>query len=107
MAFRSQDFNRNSFLVKTDESNFRLEQNVEAYKRYAAEQRQADENVSSTRQYRSFAIIPDIVAVDILTKYGIDIHAPETMADPALMKKFKNIVISDYPQLLTANIKKV
>lgn len=105
--FLSQDYNIHSFKVKTDVENFKLEQNVEAYREYAKEQRLLDESAKATRQYRSFAIIPDIVAIDILTKYGIDIHAPDFMHQPELVKKFKNIVMSEYPDLLTSNIKKV
>ena len=105
--FQSQDYNIHSFTVKTDEKNFRLSQNVEAYREYAKEQRLLDEGAKATRNYRSFAIIPDIVAIDILTKYGIDIHAPDFMHQPELVRKFKQIVISEYPALLTSNITKV
>ena len=51
--------------------------------------------------YRKFATIPDIVAIDILHKYGIDIHDPNTMQDPAQMNKFKNIIKSEYKYLLS------
>ena len=106
MTFLSQDNNPHSFKVKTDERDFLLEQNVASYKEYAKQQRDVDEiKGSNGRTHRSFAIIPDIVAIDILTKYGIDIHAPETMHDPVLMRRFKQIVETDYPLLKTSNIK--
>lgn len=106
MTFLSQDNNKNSFSVKTDESNFRLEQNVSSYKEYAEHQRKLDDiHGSNGRTYRSFAIIPDIVAIDILTKYGIDIHAPETMHDRATMLRFKNIIDTEYPLLKTSNVR--
>ena len=105
--FLSQDYNIHSFTVRTDQENFRLDQDVEHYKEYAKEQRLKDEHARSTRNYRSFAIIPDIVAIDILTKYGIDVHAPDFMHQPELVRKFKQIVISEYPALLTSNVKKV
>jgi hypothetical protein len=105
--FQSQDYNIHSFKVKTDDQNFRLEQNVESYREYAKEQRLLDEQAKSNRKYRSFAIIPDIVAIDILVKYGIDIHAPDFMTHPELVRKFKQIVMSDFPALLTSNISKV
>jgi len=107
MGFKSQDFNPNSFDVNTNESNFMLSQDVSYYKDYAEKARFADESASSKRQYRSFAIIPDIVAIDILTKYGINIHDPDTMKDPALMRRYKRIVLQEYPQLLTSNVKSV
>jgi hypothetical protein len=107
MSFKSQDNNPHSFDVRTDENNFQLEQNVEAYKDYARQSRQADEDLSSTRQYRSFAIIPDIIAIDILTRYGLDVHSPEFMGDPVSFRKFKQIIMSEFPDLLTSNIRNV
>jgi len=104
--FLSQDYNPDSFKVKLDDRDFRLEQDVKKYVEYAKEQRTIDEGAKSTRQYRSFAIIPDIVAIDILTKYGIDIHAPDFMQHPELVRKFKQIIMTDYPLLMTSNIKK-
>jgi hypothetical protein len=105
MEFKSQDNNPYSFKVKLEDKNFQLEQNVQAYRDYAAQQRELDSISHSGRQYRSFAIIPDIVAIDILTKYGIDIHDPSFMQDPALVRKFKQIIDSDYPLLKTSNVK--
>ena len=105
MGFLSQDGNKNSFQVKTDEENFQLVQDVSAYKDYAAQQRELDSISHSGRQYRSFAIIPDIVAIDILTKYGIDVHSPNFMSDPAAMRRLKQIIDSDYPALKTSNVR--
>lgn len=105
MGFLSQDNNKNSFKVSTDDKDFRLEQDVQAYKDYAAQQRELDSISHSGRQYRSFAIIPDIVAIDILTKYGIDVHSPDFMSDPAAMRRLKQIIDSDYPALKTSNVR--
>ena len=107
MAFKSQDFNPNSFSVSVDEKDFQLEQNVAAYKDYAAQQRELDSISHNGRRYRSFAIIPDIVAIDILTKYGLDIHSPDFMSEPANLTKLKKIIMTDYPLLQTSNIRKV
>jgi hypothetical protein len=105
MGFLSQQDNANSFFVKTNEKDYQLEQDVQAYKDYANLQRQQDSLVSGNRQYRSFAIIPDIVAIDILTKYGMDIHSPDFMSDPAQLRRLKQIIETDYPLLKTSNIK--
>lgn len=105
MAFKSQDDNPNSFSVRTDENNFLLEQNVSAYKDYAKYSRDRDELASSKRQYRSFAILPDIVCIDILTKYKLDVHSPEFMSNPAQMRRLKQIIDTDYPMLKTSNMK--
>jgi hypothetical protein len=107
MGFLSQDNNKDSFKVKTDDINFKLEQDVEAYKNYATQQRELDAVSSGTRTYRSFAIIPDIVAIDILTKYGIDVHSPDFMSDPVSMRKLKQIIDSDYPALKTSNVRSI
>jgi len=105
MGFLSQEGNKNSFQVSTDTTNFQLKQNVEPYKEYAEQQRELDSIAANGRSYRSFAIIPDIVAIDILTKYHLDIHAPEFMSDPASLRKLKQIIESDYPLLKTSNVK--
>lgn len=60
-----------------------------------------DRGQRSDTGYRKFATIPDIVAIEILQKYGIDIHDPETMQNPAEMTKFKNIIKSEYKYLLS------
>jgi len=105
MGFLSQEGNKDSFQVKTNEKDFQLEQNVDAYKEYATLSREQDSLVSATRQYRSYAILPDIVCIDILTKYGMDVHSPEFMSDPAQLRKLKQIIESDYPLLKTSNVK--
>jgi len=105
MGFLSQDNNKSSFKVATNEKDFKLEQDVQAYKDYAAQQRELDSAASGSRTYRSFAIIPDIVAIDILTKYGIDVHSPDFMSDPVSMRKLKQIIDSEYPALKTSNVR--
>ena len=106
MEYKSQQDNPASFKVKDSGSDFQLEQNVGAYKDYAKQSRDADELASSKRQYRSFAILPDIVCIDILTKYGLDVHAQDFMSHPANLRKLKQIIDSDYPLLKTSNMRK-
>jgi hypothetical protein len=105
MDYLSQEYNPNSFKVKEDAKDFRLEQDVQAYRDYAAQQRELDTLARNGRTYRSFAIIPDIVAIDILTKYKIDVHSPDFMSDPAQLRKLKQIIETDYPLLKTSNVK--
>jgi hypothetical protein len=105
MGFLSQDNNKHSFKVSTSDTDFKLEQDVSAYKQYAEQQRYLDTAAPTTRQYRSFAILPDIVCIDILTKYGLDVHSQEFMSDPVNLRRLKQIVDSDYPLLKTSNIK--
>ena len=101
MSFKSQMDNEHSFNVVTDKSHFTLSQDVNAYRDYAKESRDIYDASGSASHYRSFAVIPDIVAIDILTKYKIDINAQDFMGDKQLVSKLKKIIISEYPDLLT------
>ena len=87
-----------------DSGQTRAEQDISAYVDYAkssrAEARGAFANQKTN--YRSFAIIPDIVAVDIMNKYRVDVHDPQN--GPEEMSQIKKIIIRDYPHLLTGNI---
>jgi len=76
-------------------------QNVQDYLDYAQDMRQAN---NSNTTMRSFAIIPDIVAIDIYTKYGIDVHSADFIKYPAQVEKFKRIIREEYPKLLTGGI---
>ena len=49
---------------------------------------------------KKFATIPDIVAIEVLQKYGIDIHDPAIMRDRAEMMRFKKIIMTEYPHLV-------
>ena len=77
-----------------DQSRFSLNQDISAYREYAKESRDLYERKSEAgSKYRSFAIIPDIVAIDI--------HATDFMSDKQQVNKLKSIIISEYPDLLT------
>jgi len=82
----------------------RAEQDISAYLDYAKASRSQASSLFANQKtnYRSFAIIPDIVAVDMMNKYKIDVHDPQN--GPEEMANIKKIVIRDYPHLLTGNI---
>jgi len=84
----------------------RAEQDISAYLDYAKASRSQANSLFANEKtnYRSFAIIPDIVAVDIMNKYKIDVHNPQNGVEE--MAQIRKIVIRDYPQLLTGNIVK-
>jgi hypothetical protein len=106
-VFRSQEHRADSFEVRLRDDNFRLTQDIRPYLAYASLMRGLDaNNPRRTRNYRPYFILPDIVAIDILTKYGIDVHAPDFMKDPAGMRKLEQIVLTEYPHLLLSNINK-
>jgi hypothetical protein len=53
-----------------------------------------------SKKYRKIATISDVVAIEILTKYGLDLHAPDFMHHPANGRKLRHILKSEYPKLL-------
>lgn len=88
------------------EGQFRFEQDISSYVDYAKNSRAEAKALFANQktQYRSFAIIPDIIAVDILTKFGVDVHAPDNGQEE--LAQIRKIVINNYPHLLTGNIVK-
>lgn len=87
-----------------DHGQTRAEQDISAYVDYAKNSRAQANSLFGNQKtnYRSFAIIPDIVAVDMMNKYKIDVHNPQN--GPEEMAQIRKIVIRDYPHLLTGNI---
>jgi len=83
----------------TGESVWTVQQDEKPFIEQAKRDRDAGQNSKSG--YKKFATIPDIVAIDILNKYGIDIHDPNTMQDQTKMTRFKNIIKSEYKYLLS------
>jgi len=85
---------------------FAAEQDISAYVDYAKNSRAESKALFANQktQYRSFAIIPDIVAVDIMTKFHLDVNAHDNGQEE--MQKIRKIIIDNYPQLLTGNIVK-
>lgn len=105
--FKSQDDNINSFDVSLKGSEYQLAQDVAAYKDYAEQSRIIESEMSGvkkmSRTFKPFCVLPDIVAIDILTKYNIDVHSPSFGSDPAEVNRFRNIMMTEYKALLTSN----
>ena len=51
--------------------------------------------------YKKFATIPDIVAIEVSEKYGIDIHSPDFLHDVDKKARFMTIIKTEYPHLLS------
>ncbi len=83
---------------------FRATQDVSAYVDYASASRAQARSLFQNQKtnYRSFAIIPDIVAVDIMTRFQLDVHAQDNGQDE--LQQIRKVIINYYPQLLTGNI---
>lgn len=92
------------FITKERGKDFFVEQDIQHYKDYAAGMREKDRYLMGARQtnYRPFCIIPDVVAIELRIKYGIDIHAPEFMSDQQTKMKFAQIMRTEFPELLTS-----
>jgi hypothetical protein len=106
-GFKSQDENPHSFDVKLRGDEFQLTQDVSFYKDYAAASRENVAKQTKATSYKPLFIMPDIVAVDILVKYGIDVHSNEFMHDHEMKRKVLNIVRQEYPHLLMSDIKRI
>ena len=50
--------------------------------------------------WRKAFTIPDIVAIEIMEKYMLDVHDPMFMHDQEKLNKLKYIVRTEYPYLL-------
>lgn len=66
----------------------------------AVKEEQAAGNKANVLGAKKFATIPDIVAIEVWEKYGINIHDPNIMGDKVEMNKFKQIIMRDYPYLV-------
>jgi hypothetical protein len=92
--------------VRSSESKFEISQDVSEYVKFAKESRSEQARRGDASHYRSFAIIPDIVALEILTNHGLNLHEGEFMSNPADVSRIKRIIKSEYPYLLTSSVLK-
>ncbi len=86
-----------------DKNRITVAQDVQGYIDYARQSRR-DQERGDASHYRSFAIIPDIVAIEILEKYGLNLHESEFLTNKADVNRLKRIIKSEYPELLTSNV---
>ena len=80
------------------ESFWQVEQDETPYIDMVKEEQQT--HSSRHTHHKKFATIPDIVAMELLTKYNLDIHDPAFMQDKAALKRLKHIIMWDYPYLV-------
>jgi len=104
-SFQSIEHDKDSFkiLLQGEGQATRLEQDISAFKEAAAASRQQawDDRHSRKGHWRPYCTIPDIVAIDILNRFGLNVHAPEFSHDPNNGRRLKQIISSEYPELLT------
>ena len=67
------------------------------------EQARLDRDAVAKRDvgYKKACTIPDIVAIEILSKYGIDVHSETFMSDRDTVRKVINIIKTEYPYLMS------
>jgi len=77
-----------------------VSQDISGILEQTALDREHQETNGKSKNYRKIATIPDIVAIEILTKYGLDLHAPDFMHHAINGRKLRQILKSEYPKLL-------
>mgnify|MGYP003637512635 CR=1 FL=1 len=88
--------------LTADDSGFLIGQDVSEILKQAEQERKISSEFTNTKKtYRKFGTIPDIICIEIKNKYNIDIHAQEASDDPSIMKRFKQIIVQEYPYLLS------
>jgi hypothetical protein len=88
--------------LDTNTGEFKVEQDAKPFIEAAKRERDMAEHFGhKDNGYRKACTIPDIVAVDLLYKYKIDIHSPEFMHDPASIRRVIQIMKTDYPHLMS------
>ena len=82
------------------DSFWQVEQDETPYLEQAKLDRDQSKSLKKDTGYKKFATVPDIVAIEIKQKYGIDIHDNRVSTDKAEMAKFMLIFKRDYPHLM-------
>lgn len=85
---------------RTGESRWQVYQDERPFLEEAKRDRENSKNLKRDTGYKKFATIPDIVAIEILEKYKLDLHSPTFFADVDNKKKFMQIIKTDYPHLM-------
>ena len=83
------------------ESRWQIEQDETPFIDMNKDERETQSNMHT--HMRKFATIPDLVAIEILTKYGLDIHDPTFMHDKDRLARLKQIVLQDYKYLVVSS----
>jgi len=88
-----------------DNGSWVLKQDISSYVKAAKEEKKFfEENnwLKPKHHMRKFATIPDIIAIEIMQKFGLDIHHPSFQSSKEDKKKLRDIIINHYPYLMTS-----
>ena len=83
--------------VKNVEDRFEITQDVTSHLDWAKEQRKISKYARLDRGFKPYCNIPDSLSLEIMTKYGINIHDG---CDKDDLKKVKQIIKQNYPALM-------
>lgn len=81
------------------ESAWKLYQDERPFLEQAKRDREATQ-LENNSHMRKFATIPELVAIEINEKYGLDIHSPDFFQDMDKKAKFFSVIQQDYPYLV-------
>ena len=84
--------------IQDNKIEWEINQEMDPYLEQAKFDR--DNNEMKNGHVKKFATIPDLVSIEIMNKYGINIHDPLTFNDKDKMKKFKYIIQTEYKHLM-------
>ena len=79
---------------------YKIYQDEQAFMDQAKTDRENAAHQKKDLGYKKFATIPDIVAIDIKEKWGIDIHEPTFMHDDHKKARFMQIIKENYAGLM-------
>jgi hypothetical protein len=84
---------------------FTLSQDVNPFLEQAKRERTASDQRANMGygSMRKVATIPDIISLELLTKYGIDLHDEAIRDDRYMMRKALQILKRDYPHILSVS----
>ncbi len=87
-------------VIKAKEDGYReVTQDVSSHLAWAKEMRAMESSRNGfSHGFKPFCNIPDSVSLELMSKYGINVHSNQT--DKDAFKKVKSIIKRDYPHLM-------
>ena len=83
----------------TGESSWQLYQDERPFLEQAKRDREAGTK-DTNMNHKKFATIPEIVAIELKEKWGVDIHSTTFMDDIDMKAKFFTLIQTEYPHLV-------
>ena len=83
----------------TGDSFWKFHQDEKPFLEQAKRDREATQKTNAMGM-KKFATIPEIVAIEVNYKYGLDIHDPNFFHDDDKKAKFFTIIQTEYPHLV-------